>query len=141
MPVSPLDHTADAGIEVRAASLDALFADAAAGMCGAITDPAGVVARQQAVVEVNAPDLEMLLVEWLQELLFRFETTGALPLRAEVAVSEEPAGMWRVRAIVQGEVFDPARHPLALAIKAVTYHGLRVEQDAEGWRATVIFDV
>jgi SHS2 domain-containing protein len=141
VPVSPLDHTADAGIEVRAASLDALFAEAAAGLCGAITDPAGLVARHSAVVEVSAPDLEMLLVEWLQELLFRFETTGALPARVEVAVAASPAGGWRLRATVHEEAFDPDRHPLAVAIKAVTYHGLRLEQGPDGWRATVIFDV
>ena len=142
MPVSPLDHTADAGIEVRAAGLDELFADAAVGLCAAITDPAGVALREELEVAVVAADLERLMVEWLEELLFRFDVERLLPARSEVTVEELPAGGWRLRGRVRGERFDAARHPLAVAVKAITYHGLSVARaPGGGWRATVIFDI
>ena len=141
MPVRPLDHTADAGIEVRATGLDELFADAAAGLCATITDPAGVARDDAAEVAVEAPDLERLMVDWLEELLFRFDVERLLPAEAAVSVGEQSGGGWRLRARVRGERFDPDRHPLAVTVKAITYHGLSVERDAEGWRATVIFDI
>ena len=146
MAVSPLDHTADTGIEVRAADLDELFADAARGLCAAITDPAGVAPSEQWEVEVAAGDLERLMVDWLEELLFRFDVERLLPASAGVTVSEEPvapgtAGGWRLRGTVRGERFDPERHPLAVAVKAITYHGLLVERRDDGWHARVIFDI
>ena len=141
MSVRPLEHTADAGIEVRAATVDGLFAEAAAGLVSVITDPSRVEPRQEQAVEVTAPDLEQLMVEWLEELLFRFETTRMLPAAAQVVVSREAGNGWRLAGTVRGEPFDPARHPLAVAVKAVTYHGLSVAGDVDGWRATVIFDI
>jgi SHS2 domain-containing protein len=58
------------------------------------------------------------------------------------AEAEVVAGARSVlRATVRGERLDPARHPLKLLIKAVTYHGLRIDHTGEGYAATIIFDV
>lgn len=141
MAVEPLEHTADAGIAVRAGTLGELFAEAAYGLCAAITDPSAVACRQRDAVTVAAPDLEQLMVDWLGELLYRFETARTLPARAEVAVEGDAAAGWRLTGRVEGEVFDPERHPLRVAVKAITYHGLSVEPTGDGWRATVIFDI
>jgi SHS2 domain-containing protein len=140
MGYQKLDHTADTGIELQARSLDELFADAAIAFGDCVTEVAGLRCRQWRTFEIEARDLETLLVDWLDELLFAFETDGLLFGRVEVEVEE--AGVdWRLRAKAGGECFDPLRHPLKVPIKAITYHRLKVGREAGGWIGRVIFDV
>ena len=140
MPWAVVEHTADVGIEVRAPTLEALFVDAAAGFCDAITEAALLGAGEERAFEVEAAGLDLLLVAWLEELLFRFETTGVLYARGEAGV-EGKGDSWSLRARMRGERFDPARHPLKVQVKAITYHELEVARDEHGWRARVIFDI
>ena len=95
----PLEHTADVGLEVEAASLDALFADAAAGLCDTITDRARVEPRRHRVTRLAAPALDLLLVEWLDELLFRLDAHGELWCEHETRVVEGRSGRYLLAAI------------------------------------------
>ena len=140
MPWAVVEHTADVGIEVRTATLEALFVDAAAGFCDAITEVARIGGDEERTFEVDAAGLDLLLVAWLEELLFRFDTTGVLYPRGEASV-EGKGDSWSLRAWMRGERFDSARHPLKVQVKAITYHGLEVARDEQGWRARVIFDI
>ena len=135
-----VEHTADVGIEVRAATLEALFVDAAGGFCDAITEVSRIGAGEERTFEVDAAGLDLLLVAWLEELLFRFETTGVLYPRGEATV-EGKGDSWSLRARMHGERFDAGRHPLKVQVKAITYHALEVARDEQGWRARVIFDI
>jgi SHS2 domain-containing protein len=140
VPWAVVEHTADVGIEVRSATLEALFVDAAAGFCDAITEVARIGGDEERTFEVDAAGLDLLLVAWLEELLFRFDTIGVLYPRGETRV-EGRGDSWSLRARMRGERFDPARHPLKVQVKAVTYHALEVARDEQGWRARVIFDI
>jgi len=135
-----VEHTADVGIEVRAATLEALFVDAAAGFCDVITEVARIGAGEERAFDVEAAGLDLLLVAWLEELLFRFETTGVLYPRGEASI-EGSGESWSLRARMRGERFDAASHPLKVQVKAVTYYGLEVACDEHGWRARIIFDI
>lgn len=146
MTIRPLDHTADLGVEIDASSLEDLYAQAARAFCDTITDAATVRPRQRRRLRVVAPavprpDHEALMVEWLEELLYRFETEGWLYSRAEITLGESPDDGLELAAEVAGEPFDPDRHPQKVAIKGITYHALAVEQHGDGWRARVIFDI
>jgi len=143
--VTTLDHTADVGIRVRAPALDALFHRAARGMIAVMRgepdearqtdagetagEPAGEVRR----VAVEAGDLETLLVAWLRELLFLVQVRD-FEYRSARFQRLEPEGL---EAEVRG---TPPAAP-ETELKGVTYHGLAVERDDDGWTATVIFDV
>jgi SHS2 domain-containing protein len=140
VPWTLFEHTADVGVEVRAATLDALFVDAAAGLCEVITDVSRIAAREERTFEVAAEALDLLLVAWLEELLYRFDTAGELYPRGEVRISGD-GGAPSLRAQMRGERFDAARHPLKVQVKAITYHGLELARDEQGWRARVIFDL
>jgi protein archease len=140
VPWSVVEHTADVGIEVRAATLAALFADAAAGFCDVITEAARIGVDEERAFEVEAAGLDLLLVAWLEELLFRFETTGVLYPRGEATI-EGKGDSWSLRARMRGERFDASRHPLKVQVKAITYHELDVTRDEHGWRARVILDI
>lgn len=133
-----LDHTADWAVRIFGTSLSELFAHAGQALFYLMGTPFDAPATVQHDVTVEASDLEMLLVRWLQELLFYMETAGELFSQFEVAEVTPPAGdaPARLRAMIAGR---PGRSDLA-HVKAVTYHHLAVQQTASGWEATVVFD-
>ena len=137
------DHTADVGLAVRAGSLEDLLETAARATFAQMLEdrPGDVEAEEAVTVAVEggpAEDYEELLVAWLQELLYRFETRRWVPIRCAF----EEAGAALVRARVGFGLFDPARHRARAEIKGVTYHELQVHREADGtWRARVILDV
>jgi SHS2 domain-containing protein len=131
------EHTADLGLRVIAPDLDTLFAEAAQALFAAIVEDLGTIQpRQQLDVRLTADDREYLLFDWLKELLYRFDSEHLLLGRFEVHVngSSLTGAAW-------GEQLDAARHVLSHEVKAITYHGLRVEQTADSWLAEVIVDI
>lgn len=140
MPYTFFDHTGDIGVTLRGASLDELFRAAAVAFTDSITAASVVEPRRPEEVDVDAPELDLLLVDFLSELLYRFDTRCWLSADADVAVREKDGG-WALEGTLRGEKHDPARHPVKALIKAVTYHGLRVAQDDHGWTANVVFDI
>jgi len=124
------------GLVAYGRDLAECFANAALGLFSQITDLRRVRPVQAREISVEAGDTEALLVEWLNELIFLFDTEGLLGRRFDVL----EIGDGRMRARVWGETRDPARHPTKIAVKATTYHRLQVVQ-RDGWRARVIFDV
>jgi SHS2 domain-containing protein len=144
-----LSHTAEIGFRVWAPSLAALFTCAARTLFALILtgDPAdgGAYAtapipppatRRQVVVAT--PDLESLLVEWLNELLYLHEASGALVQVESIAALEARPDGAHIEAIA-AELTAP--HAPRLHVKAVTYHQLRVTPDDHGWRAEVFLDI
>jgi SHS2 domain-containing protein len=131
------EHTADLGLRIRAPDLDALFAEAAQALFAAIVeDLAAVQPLQHVEVRLSGSDREFLLFDWLKELLYLFDAEHLLFSRFEVHVRDDGfiATAW-------GEPLDRARHELAHEVKAITYHGLRVEQTPDRWLAEVIVDI
>ncbi len=131
------EHTADLGLRVRAPDLDTLFAEAAEALFSVVVEDLGAVRPlHRHEVQVAGGDREYLLFDWLKELLYRFDAEHLLFRRFEAKVTE--AGL---TAAAWGEPLDRDRHELAHEVKAITYHGLRVEQTADGWLAEVIVDI
>jgi SHS2 domain-containing protein len=131
------DHTADLGLRIRAATLDELFAEAAEAMFATIVEDLRTVAQTQRVeVTLPADDREYLLFDWLKALLYHFDAEHLLFSRFEVQVGEDG-----LKGTAWGEPLDRARHELCHEVKAITYHGLRVEPTADGWLAEVIVDI
>jgi len=137
------DHTADVGLEVRGEGLADLLATAARAAFDQMLEdwPEKAVLTEEVTV-LPPPGLEgdlgELLVTWLQELLFRFETRRLVPLEFGFAAADAK----EVRARVGFGRFELGRHRTRLEIKAVTYHELRVRREPDGaWSARFIMDV
>ena len=131
------EHTADLGLRATAADLDALFAEMAACLFTAIVEDFTLVRPVLDVaIEVVGTDRELLLFDWLKELLHRCEDEQVLYCRFEVKVRDDG-----LSATAWGEPFDPDRHALGHEVKAITYHGLKVQKTADGWLAEVIVDI
>ena len=132
-----LDVTADIGIVAYGNNQKSLFENAAIGMFGLIVDPEKINVKETINVKVESDNLEDLLVAWLNELLFIFETREFIMKDCRVNEMDEK----RLIAKIKGEHFNPDIHPRSVHIKAATYHDLEIKKDNSGWRAKVIFDV
>ena len=132
-----IDHTADMGILVYGETLSLLFQHAAEGLLHIITDPERIREKESREISVTANGLEELLVNWLNELLYLFESGGFLFRRFEIL----DLGDYFIEAVAFGEIFDEGHHPILRTIKATTHHQLHVTRGKAGWEAQVIFDL
>ena len=132
-PYREVDHTADWALHVWAPTPEELFVEAARGMyalAGAQAQPGATVRRR---IELAAEDHESLLVAWLQELLYISESEELVFTGYRI----EYLDATHLRAEVEG---GPMAQRVK-AIKAVTYHNLKINRTADGYETTIVFDV
>jgi len=132
-----IEHTADLGFKAYGATLEELFVHAAEAFFEALVAPESVEERKERSIKVGAEALDNLMVSWLGELLYLYDTERLVFKRFQVKRIKDN----QLEAIARGEVLDPARHEIKTGIKAVTYHQLYVKKSAGGWEAQVIFDI
>src|SRR2546423_14997119 len=118
------EHTADLGLRVRAGDLAALFADAGRALFSAIVEDSDAI-RPQRSVEIRLPleETELLLFDWLRELLYQFDAQHLVFGRFDVKLDDNG-----LVGRAEGEPFDAERHIPLHKVKAITYHGLRVDK-------------
>jgi len=130
-------HAADIGVRGIGATLEEAFEQVALALTGVIADP--LLVRQETVVELSceAPDDELLLVDWLNALVYEMATRRMLFGGFDVHVESS-----RLSAQARGEPVDRARHEPAVEVKGATYTSLRVAQAEDGaWLAQCVVDV
>lgn len=138
-PFEVLEHTADVGLLARGRTLEEVFANAALGLAEILGRRAeGLADGSPVAVRVSSGDLEALLVEWLNEVLFELERRDVCLVGArirEVRAGEEP--------VLEGEllVLECPEPPEGTEVKAATYHQLSLAAEGGGYRATVYLDV
>jgi SHS2 domain-containing protein len=129
-----IPHTADWALRVRGEDLRSLFENAARGMVSLIGGEAEADAEaNHRDITLHAPDLEVLLVDWLTELLVLIEEEGVVLTDIGVSAVDDLALAAHV-ATRRGGQFSKQ-------IKAVTYHNLAVRRSGEGFETTIVFDV
>ncbi len=129
-------HDADMGIRGIAATEAAAFEQAAIAMTALVTDPRAITAERMITLECEAPDHELLLVDWLNALLYEMSTRSMLFSRFAVRLEGN-----RLLGQAWGEVLDRNRHQPAVEIKGVTYTALRVDCTDHQWVAQTVVDV
>ena len=129
-----IEHTADVAVKGYGRDLNEMFANAALGMFNVMTDTSAVKSVGEYRVEVESTDLEGLLVDWLTELLYLFDTQDVLLRGFNVSIDGN-----KLTATVRGEKLDRERHPLKSDVKAATYHMLEINEE-EGY-VVVLLDI
>jgi tRNA nucleotidyltransferase (CCA-adding enzyme) len=130
-------HDADIGIHGIGDSLEQAFQEAALAMTAVITDPQSVACRETVALVCEAPDRELLLVDWLNALIYEMATRRMLFRRFKVEF-EGP----RLHGTACGETIDRARHQPATEVKGATYTALALFEDPPGvWHAQCVVDV
>jgi SHS2 domain-containing protein len=136
-PYEVSEHTADIGLHIYGETLPVLFRHAAMGMESLLVPLEQVQPLIQREITVTGHDHLSLLIAWLNELIFLFDTEYLLFREIEITTLTETT----VTGKAYGEPYDSQRHELSSAIKAATWHDAAVTQDETGYRATVIFDL
>ncbi len=130
-------HGSDIGIRGRGATLDEAFAGAARALTAVVTDVDAVVPALSLPIHCEAPDDELLLVAWLDAVIYEMATRHMLFARFEPHVRDH-----HVVATAWGERVDVARHAPAVEPKGATLTALRVAREPDGsWLAQTVIDV
>ncbi len=130
-------HDADIGVRGYGRSEAAAFENAARAMTASMIDPGEVGTRETVRIVCEAPDREMLLVDWLNALVYEMATRSMVFGDFSVSLSDG-----RLEAEARGEPIDIARHAPAVEVKGATYTELKVTRGDDGvWTAQCIIDV
>jgi SHS2 domain-containing protein len=132
-----VDHTADIRIEARGKTIKELFVNAAAGLTALVSTESGGIPEIEMEIALDGNDYEQLLVDWLRELLFLNRARGFVLVRADVTQLAETGLVARL----EGRTAGPDEDGPDGEIKAVTYHGLSIRKEGEGYSARILFDV
>jgi SHS2 domain-containing protein len=133
--------TADIALEATGRDLPELFIAAADATMNVMIDNLDAIeSRETRQIELSNDDLEMLLFDFLQELIY-FKDAERLLLRARETQIDQKGEVYFLKAKVAGERLDDTRHQQRADVKAVTLHGFSVEKHDDGWKAKVLLDI
>lgn len=132
-----MPHGADIGVCGKGRSKTEAFEQAAVALTAVVTDPASVAARDLVELRCTAPDDELLLVEWLNALIYEMATRKMLFAKFAVEIDDH-----NLIGKAWGEAIDLDRHELGVEVKGATCTNLKVVQEPSGqWRAQCVVDV
>jgi SHS2 domain-containing protein len=129
-------HTADMGIRGFGDSMEEAFAEAALAMIAVIIDPKKIKSTQNVEIACEQPDNELLLIDWLNNILYEMATRKMLFSKFEVSINGK-----QLKGKAWGEKLDLKKHKPAVEIKAATYSDLKVTQEKGKWMAQCIVDI
>ncbi|HUS78104.1 MAG TPA: archease [Patescibacteria group bacterium] len=129
--------TADLTVETWGSTIEEAFANVAKAAFNAMTPIEGIEGEVSRAFEIEGDDLGLLLFNFIDELLYIHEVELLVFSRFELEIDREE---FRLRAVCTGEPFDLERHPQGIAIKAVTFHEMSIEEGPERWSIRIVLD-
>jgi SHS2 domain-containing protein len=114
-----------------------LFKNAAEAMFSVITSIKKIEPSKKVPVTIDAPELEYLLVDWLNELNYLHQTKRIVFCKVKI----ERLSKTHLEATASGERFNAAKHHIEEEIKAATYYNLKIKKKKDVLEAEVIFDI
>lgn len=136
-----LEHTADIHIAAYGQTLEEAFENAALATFEAMTETDKIALKCEETLEVRGYDEKALLYNWLEALLVKFETTDNLYSKFTVDKIQKTDKGYKLRATIQGEEFNPQKHPQKVGIKAVTYHQMEITKKPSKTVVEFILDI
>jgi SHS2 domain-containing protein len=130
---------ADCALEVQGADVADVFGTAARALADLMVDPATVVPEVERTITLEAPSLDLLLYDWLSELIYLKDTEQQIFPAVEVEVDN--GAPCRLTARLRGGRIVHGRTALRADAKAVTFHQFALEPRDGGWRARVVIDI
>ena len=135
MSFEELSHTADVKIRARASTLNTLFSEAFSALMQVMygTSRNGNITK---TIDINSPDTESLLADFLSEVLFISDVNAMVFSYADIEINGH-----HLTARLYGEPFDPEKHSGGTEVKGISYTGLTIRNDANGYIVDIVFDV
>jgi len=144
-----LPHTADAMFEVKARSLEQVFVDAAKALNAVQVKLDTLAKKIKKEIDIESISPEMLLYDFLQELVFLKDAEQLLFKDFEIKIEKiekkeeekQKEEKYRLKAICYGDKIDPSKQELLADVKAITLENFRLWKEKQFWKATVIVDI
>lgn len=136
-----LEHRADAYIAAYGKTLEEAFENAALATFDTMTEPEKITPKIQETVEVEGFDEKALLYNWLETLLVKFEITETLYSKFKITSIQRTDEGYRLKATIQGEKFNPEKHPQKVGVKAITYHRMEITKKPNQVTVRFILDI
>jgi len=133
-----LEHTADLKFRSFGKTLAEAFGNAGKAVFAAITDLSKVETAASRKITLEAESLELLLHNFLSELIYLFSVEELLLKKFDVRILR--VDTYQLHAIVWGEKINRSRHQLFKEVKAATYHDMKIENTGKGWIIEVVCD-
>lgn len=134
------DHTADVLFVARGDTLPELFRECALATEETMVDVSSIKEKQKIKILVENKDVEGLLHDFLDELVFFKDYKQLLFSKFEITIEEKKDG-FNLACTASGEKLDITRHDPRVDVKAVTRHEFEVVKDKQGWKAKVLLDI
>ena len=136
-----LYHIADAKFRAFGITLEEAFGNAALALFNVMIDTSNLKAIEEINIELTSPDIKMLLVDWLSELLYLFEVDEIIFCEFRIEKIGKTVEGFSLKGTAMGVPIDLSHHKFDTQVKAVTLHELEVEQDETGrFRVQVVVD-
>jgi len=134
-----IEHPSDVGFEAYGDTLEELFANAAIATYSFMTDVDEIEEEEggEREVAIKSEDLYSLMFDWLDEMIFLFESESLVMKKFDIEVN---LSNFSIRGKCKGGIFDPSKHESGIIIKAVTYNMMEIKKN-EVWKARVVLDV
>ena len=136
-----LEHTADIGIKAVGNSFPKALEKTAEGLKSIMVNMKETEASETKNIFLEADDKESLVIKWLNEILFYFDSESFVCKKAEVKAIEKCDGNYKIEGLFFGRCFDPKVDTMLVHVKAVTYHQLSVIEQNDKVIITVFFDI
>ena len=130
-------HQTELAVRIFGNSQADLFAHSACALFDVMTDPATIEIKERIPLEVEGSDRDDLMVNWMRELLYLYQSRGYLLKEFKINQVKDTV----VKAEVSGEKVDPDRHEIKQEIATVAFHKSRMEKTGNQWIAQVIFEL
>jgi len=140
-PIEWLDHTADVGFRAMGNSIEDAFCEAARALFSRMFAVDEIRPLVEHRIDVSAPSLSELLVEWLSELLAQKDLSRLIFSQFKVTISGSEASGFSADGCAFGEILDRERHQPGTEIKGISYLGLDVSHRNEMWVVQAVVDV
>lgn len=128
-----LEHRADLKIRIFGQDLAELFINAALAIAEQQNPQAKKPTQERESIEINSPDLNSLLVDWLNEILSRSDLNDKVYFNFQIEELSEN----HLKARIAGQKVVQKQ----IDIKAATYYQLKIKQVNNHWQAVIIFDI
>lgn len=133
-----LEHTADLKFRSYGKTLNEAFANAGKAIFAAITNLSKVSSTTSRKITLEAENLEMLLHDFLSELIYLFSVEEMLFKKFDVKIVQ--VDTYQLHATAHGEKINLKKHLLQKEVKAATYHSMKIEKKNGGWLVEVVCD-
>ena len=136
-----LEHPSDIGILAEGKNLNEAIEKASLGLCSLIVDNDSIDIKEQKQVELSAIDKESLIIKWLNEILFYFDSENFICKNTKVNKIEKFENNYYIFGYFEGEKFSIEKHKFKVHVKAVTYHQFCLKETENSVIIKVFFDI